>query len=497
MIPEIKYLLQMACWLAGFWMVYFFFLRKETHFFVNRLFLLSGVICSIILPLIPVQYSVLKEIPATQSVEFNQINFAESTTLKSFSHFDLIKMIYLAGFLFMFFRFIIEVVRLFKLRSKGKKIRISNTEIFQLEKEIAPFSFFNLIFVSKSMGEKSVLETIIAHEKVHIKQRHWIDLILLELIRAIQWFNPFVIIYRKAMMENHEYLADSGVISKGVNSRNYQAVLINQMLGVQVIQLASSFTKFNESKRIKMINKEKSSPIKRWKIFWAIPLATILMVIFAEPKYVYGNDSSVSPESGQKIKITGKVIAEEGDALPGTSIFIANSTRGTVSDINGNFILDDVLPDAEIIFSFVGLKTQRIKASKNMTVKMEAAIIPISTKKSEVEIDVPPPQTTKNLNEEQKEVFIVVEEDPHFKGGQNEMVKFLVQATADSQEKGTVSVNFVVNSKGEIQDIEIMDSPSDKLSKQAEKIMKSMPAWEPGKQRGKSVRANCNLQITF
>lgn len=511
MESEIKYLIQMFCWLVGFWMTYFFFLKEETHFRWNRLFLLSGIICSIVSPLIPVHYSVFRELDTTPIMQLNQTVVSESMSPSgTFNRLDIIKMIYMSGVLLYALKFLFEVVKVVKLRINGEKIRISNTEVYQLEKETAPFSFFNKIYISKGMSEKSGLETIIAHEKVHVQQRHWVDLLLFELVRAIQWFNPLLFLYRKAIMANHEYLADSGAVSKGVSVQNYQAVLVNEMLGAPIIQLASSFTMFNHSKRLKMIKNDKSKSIKKWKVLWVLPVVAILLLSFAEPKYEYANELVNPSTSDTEINVKGRVLDNEGNGLHGTTVAVYSVSNGhimngTMSNSSGEFSLSEVSLDDEIVFSFVGFKTQRIKPSKKMTVVMEQAVLAISTervnKKEKAPAPPPPPPSSSvesvEKKEEAKKVFFVVEQMPKYKGGQNELNKFIAEATANTKEKGVVSVSFIVNEKGIVQDISITESPSEALSEKAEKIMKSMPDWEPGKQRGKPVKINCSMQIAF
>lgn len=253
---------------------------------------------------------------------------------------------------------------------------------------------------------------------------------------------------------------------------------------------------------------DKSKSIKKWKALWAFPVVAILLFAFAEPKYEYANDATESSTSDTQINLKGTVLDSEGNGLHGTSIAVYRRSnghilKGTISDINGGFSLSNISLDDEVVFSFVGFKTQRIKPSKKMTVTMEQSVIPISTKSINKNENAPPPPSAAAAAESAEkeegpvEVFFVVEDLPKFKGGKNQLNKFIDKATANTKEKGSVSVNFTVTEKGIIQDITIVNSPSKSLSEKAERIMKSMPAWEPGKQRGKPVKTKCNLEIIF
>ncbi|MCF8360451.1 MAG: carboxypeptidase-like regulatory domain-containing protein [Prolixibacteraceae bacterium] len=559
-----KYLLQMACWLAGFWVIYHTLLRKETHYKLNRWFLLAGLFASMVFPLFPLQYRVVKSLPDIPLEVGATAAAAEQEFRHNFAPADILLFLYLAGVTFFVLRFVLQIVKLKRLQASSKRVSVNNTDVYQLEKETAPFSFFSKIFVSKSMGNATVLETVVAHEKVHIEEHHWADLLLYELARALQWFNPLMHLYRKAMMQNHEYLADLGAIGNGIQTRNYQAILINQMFGIPVLQMVSSFTMFNPGKRITMMKKNKSKPAKKLKVLWAVPVIAIILFAFAEPKYEYSGVSDI-PAGKNTITAKGVVTDADGNALPGTSVIIANTNIGTVSNINGEFELEGIRPDAEIVFSFVGFETQKLKVKKSMKITMEKHVYKINPSLTVVEEKVappPPPPPPKSLldikgkdgkkplvvvdgkiyegdiseidtetiqsmsvikdesatktygskgengvieiitkrkkrSNPEEEVFIVVEDMPKYKGGEKALQEYLVKATANSKENGSALIGFTVLANGSIDNIQIKEGTSDKIKKAAFNIVKSMPDWKPGMQRGKPVRVEMEIQIDF
>jgi TonB family protein len=201
-----------------------------------------------------------------------------------------------------------------------------------------------------------------------------------------------LLIYRKAVMQNHEYLADSGTLRNGVSARTYKAVLANQMLGVPVLQVANGFTLFNPTKRILMMNKDKTTPVKRLKLLWALPVIALLLVSFAKPNYVSGeNPSTVANADEKTITVTGKVTDEKGKPLPGTSIVVKNSSTGTVSDAQGNYTLMGIKPDDEIVFSFVGYGTKVVKAASKLNVSMSREVFVIGYANNQMAPPPPPP----------------------------------------------------------------------------------------------------------
>lgn len=567
MISLGSYLLQMSCWLLAFWLVYVLVLKKETFFNLNRWFLNTGLIVSSIMPLFPVSYKVYQTFQPLEVfvVDSAGTNFASSTsTIKYWL------IAYLLGSVFFTVRTITQHVKLYFLRKRSQSISIDSFKVYQIEKETAPFSFFNQIYVSSNLCSTTELKTVVTHEKVHINERHWADLLLLEVVRTLQWFNPLLQLYRKAIMQNHEYLADSGTIDFGVSAHTYKAILANQMLGLPVVSFANSFTLFNSNNRILMMNKDKSTPIKRLKILLILPLISIILVGFAKPNYVSENSSNVV-STEKTIKVKGKVSDLNGEALPGASIIIKGSNYGTVSDIDGNFILKGINADDNIVVSFVGYETIVSPAKEKMTFKMERNIVALELRQEESVPPPPPPpfmiksiggndgkplyivdgknyngdineidpeniekievlkdesatamygdkakdgvilittkskeiqKSLKNIEvsgyaNSNNEVFIIVEDMPEFPGGKDALNSYIKNAVAGSKESGKVFVSFVIDNKGNVTNVRLAKSTNEKLNSKALKIVKNMPKWKPGMQRGKPVKVDYTIPFEF
>ncbi|MFA9391175.1 MAG: TonB family protein [Prolixibacteraceae bacterium] len=468
-----SYLLQMSCWMAAFWVLYVLVLKKETYFGLNRWFLNAGLVVSLLMPLFPFTYKVYRN---SKPLTATLMQVTQGSVAESQSSVDYWLLVYLAGALYFVVRFVVQHLNLYRIRKRSASVSIDSVKIFRIEKETAPFSFFNQIYVSSSLSNDLELNTVVAHEKVHIHERHWADLLLLEVVRTLQWFNPLLQLYRKAMMQNHEYLADSGTLEHGVSERTYRAVLANQMLGIPVVSFANSFTFINSGKRLLMMKKDKSTPVKRLKLLLILPLMAAIVMGFSKPKYVFNDSqstlstqssettkgkvynqygklmegvvvssisngtSAISNEQGEfelnsisdkddisaekngyihastlagenglavlmgghgtetkanePIKIKGKVIDESGEALPGASIIVSNTSYGTVSNRQGEFILDAVKPTDNIVVSFVGYETKVSPAKEEMTFKMERNVVSIEVRKEKMAPPPPPPPTS-------------------------------------------------------------------------------------------------------
>ncbi|MBN2638509.1 MAG: TonB family protein [Bacteroidales bacterium] len=139
------------------------------------------------------------------------------------------------------------------------------------------FSFFNWIFIPKSIYQGSNGSVIIQHERIHVQQKHSIDLIIIELIRIFQWFNPFHYLITKEIKENHEYLADQGMKESNLAYEFYKALLFQQTTGIEINPIANHFSYSLLKKRMTMMKKQKpQNPI--WTKFGWTALAFVLVL---------------------------------------------------------------------------------------------------------------------------------------------------------------------------------------------------------------------------
>ena len=150
------------------------------------------------------------------------------------------------------------------------------------------FSFFSYVFVNPSVTEIEIKE-IMNHEMVHIRQKHWFDLMLVELLCILQWFNPVVWIYIRFIRQNHEYLADKVALQRTSDPAIYRAALLNQIVGSPVISLVNSFNYSLNKKRFNMMKNIISSPYRKMKILFILPVFAIVFYAFAKPDYQYNS----------------------------------------------------------------------------------------------------------------------------------------------------------------------------------------------------------------
>jgi len=251
---------------------------------------LFGLIFSIIVPLLDFSASgfVVNSQNQFEIDEFlslgSTVSSIEEQTVKTVSNPHYLFLFYLLIVSVFTFRFIQQIVKITKTIHAHEIVKYKNYKIVLINKESSPFSFFNYVFIHKDdYGPDSYRDgsnELLLHEITHAQQKHSIDLILLEIILVLQWFNPFIYRYRQAFKEIHEYLADRGVILVNADKITYQKLILGQIERSFYINLASHFNYSLTKNRIKMITRIKSKKIAQFKILLIVPVAVTLFMAF-------------------------------------------------------------------------------------------------------------------------------------------------------------------------------------------------------------------------
>ena len=375
------YLIKSTVWLTGFFLIYIAFLRNERFFVLNRIYLVSGILVSIIFPLFTWHYTVI--FPVTPTAEVLEPKVVGITPVSDpFPIQNLLLYLYLTGALYLIFRLIKQTVAVWKVIRQSETQHFNSIKLIRTDRYPASFSFFSFVFVNPSIDEPEANE-IVNHEQEHIRQQHWMDLLLFEILRTMHWFNPVSWLYGHLIRQNHEYLADERALQRSSNPAIYRAALLNQMFGGPVISLANSFNYSLNKKRFNMMKQITYSPIRKLKLLLVLPLIAGVFYAFATPEYKFieAPQSSTIQENATQSSfktVKGKVVNENGKPLKSTSIVVSGSTFGTTPDENGNFELQ-MLERSSLVFSFVGFETQVVKPdfTKEMVITMKPAVISI------------------------------------------------------------------------------------------------------------------------
>jgi TonB-dependent SusC/RagA subfamily outer membrane receptor len=360
------YLFRSSVWLTVFAIVYLLFLRNERFFLLNRIYLIAGVLAALIFPLVSIRYTVYLPLLQTETTLGNNVslNSSNSESLVSILPVGMI-LLYISGALFVAFLIIKQSRSVLKSVRSAAVLPGHSVKLIRSNKYESSFSFFSYVFVNPSVTDVEAKE-IMNHEMVHIKQKHWFDLMLAELLCIIQWFNPVIWIYIRLIRQNHEYLADEGALQLTSDPVVYRATLLNQIVGSPVY-LANSFSYSLNKKRFDMMKNIMSSPYRKLKILLILPVIALVLYSFAKPEYRYatidGTTAINNTESGIFInEIKGKVLQEDGKPLAGASVIISGTTTGTITDLKGYFAISNVPEEGSLVVTCAGFKSSVIKA---------------------------------------------------------------------------------------------------------------------------------------
>ena len=279
----LQFLLESAVCLALFYGFYWLFLKNETFFVLNRVYLVSALMLSIIIPLTKVTSPLLTREVSPLVLEnmtrTPETGFALSPSL-------VLGAAYVLGALILSAKIISQLWRITRTIRTCPTQSCRDCRYVFINEDLPPFSFFGYVFLNRDTISPHDMTRILAHERVHIKQRHSMDIILMELVTILQWFNPFVWPYKKSLKETHEYLADNAVIAQGCSAAGYQLLILEQHVGGKLVELAHNFHHSQIKRRITMMSRIKSKGTAKLKLLLILPLAAFLVLVLAEPKVV-------------------------------------------------------------------------------------------------------------------------------------------------------------------------------------------------------------------
>ncbi|HEC43612.1 MAG TPA: M56 family metallopeptidase [Bacteroides sp.] len=319
----IIYLFETGLCLSLLYLAYWLFLRRETYFNFNRVYLVGSILLALSVPLLHLNFiipmgSSLQD-PAEGIVKFrdyyeemillSDADFGaepgispglstggtyppdrESETIQvsnagSRGHVSparILLIIYIGGVMYFFIRFMYLVIRLYLLALRNGVTRQEGFRMVEIKEDISPFSFFRFLFINNQSFNESELNNVLEHEKAHIRQKHSMDHLFAHGLAVFQWFNPFAWQMRNALKTTHEYIADRQVIDGGIEMFDYQSLLLKQVIGYHSVELVNNFNLKPIKKRIAMMSKKRSGMPARMKAMLVIPFAIAIFLLFAD-----------------------------------------------------------------------------------------------------------------------------------------------------------------------------------------------------------------------
>jgi len=310
------YMLKVSICIVVFYAFYVLMLRKCTFFLLNRLYLISGILLSFVVPVLNFSifkgqsdnvFNMLQPILIEPEYDFFQPHNLTNHVI-TINYSIILPAIYFTGVSIMFFKLLFSILRIIRISNSSETYQFDKTKIIKVN-SILPFSFFNMIFLPKNENSPMIIE----HEMAHVRQFHWVDLLIVEIASVLLWFNPFVILYKSSLKLQHEYLADTSVIKDNNQIESYLGCMLRQIQVVSSDGLISQFYCKTIKKRIIMISKNKTS-IKYLGVYiLVIPLVCSLLLAFTRDNSninssamvsTVGNAPSICPVNAKKVTIT-------------------------------------------------------------------------------------------------------------------------------------------------------------------------------------------------
>lgn len=453
---------------AIFIALYYLFLEKEKTFKFNRFYLLFALIFSYVVPFLTIKLPRVKSPKTPVIFQENMQGTIIQTPIfeESFDWSQIILLIYGIITLFFLSKGLISILKISKL--KGNLLKINNQKVKILQEKTSPFSFLNTIYLGNDYVKNDEIdERIFLHEQNHIRQKHSWDLIFLEILKIISWFNPALYFYKKAVKTNHEFLADEEVLNQNFEVKSYQSLILSEILNAQKLNLTNPFNYNNTKKRFIMMTKSNSKYAKLKKIL-SFPMAILLLFFFAKKVYAQHTKADTAiPVKNEKIKVKTN---EDGTKIVGISWDEAQKFA------NKEKANDTIRP-----------KSNQEELPPPPPPREEA-----SWYKGE---NVPPPPPL---------AYKEVDQFPEFPGGLNAM-RSKVAETFDGSimdgNEGTVKseVTFVILENGEIDGVSAEGS-LEKFNNEAIRSIKAAHEgvkWKPAEVDGKPVNFIFKLPLTM
>jgi len=268
--------------IALFYFAYYFLLRKETFFNSNRWFLLAGLITASLLPFLVYTKTIWINASPILNQNLSGTNFVVIPAKESFEiSWNMVFIgIYILGVLSLLAKFAFDFYSLNSI-IKGTKIKQqADFKFIDVNENIAPFSYFEYIVYNSSMFTDSELESIIEHEKVHSDQNHTVDVLISRAFCILFWFNPIIWFYKKAIVQNLEFIADKEAAQKLADKKAYQYTLLKITTHESCVAITNHFYQSLIKKRIVMLNKNQSKRRNSWKYYTIIPALVAFVLVF-------------------------------------------------------------------------------------------------------------------------------------------------------------------------------------------------------------------------
>ena len=467
--------------------VYHLVLEKEKMHQFNRVYLLFSVVFSLAIPFITIE--IIQEIamPNVQNSTI-QINHGSFVLVEETNYLPIILWsIYGLITLLFSIRFIRNISKIISKINANKRIDYKNAKLVLLKEKMLPHTFLNFIFINEiDYNNQKIENELLSHEFTHVTQKHTFDILFIEILKTIFWFNPIFIFYKKAIQLNHEFLADEKVVTSYDNVPFYQSLLLLKANENQPFYLASNLNYLITKKRLLMMTKTTSKTQALLKKAMLIPIVATLLFLLCT--------KVVAQETNVKKETTSKKSENLFKRYYDKTTFKIKDEKGKIaSEKNYN----ELTPIEKKAIPSILSKQKKLPANEELMATLSKGAPEV------VEIDVFSPENQK-VKKAEGETYTINEltENPDFPEGMEKFYKFVGEnfniplEAVKNKVKGKVYLTFIVEMDGTLSNIKIIRDLGYGIGDEAARVLGISPKWIPGKVNGEAVRTMYSLPIT-
>lgn len=530
------YVIKAAITLALLYSCFFIFLSKETFHRFNRCMLVGIMLVSLVMPM----FHFTTEHPTTLNEEVYQMqNYIQHDTApiivtaqqpRGITWIQALTWIYMAGVVLMLILTLVQATSLIRFMSSG--VRHTDTQgntVILHNNDVPPFSIFRYIVMSVKDYESS-RQYILTHEQEHIRLGHTYDLLLLQGMKTLMWFNPFIWFLSRDLKAVHEYEADQAVINQGIDAKSYQQLLVMKVVGNRLQPFTNNLNHGSLKKRIVMMYQK---PSNRWlmlKALCAIPVAALTINTFATPietdpvedmvktlettnvpAFNEVKEALPSPKTAEEASeekpfaittdsnniddnplvlvndveinlpvdiktITNETIAEalgiQKDDIEGITVLIDNAATTIFGERGKNGVVDIKVVKSAFLNRLPGIQKNEDGTYSINGRKVQKILVNGKEFFKALSDDQEIPTIQNAIHDDP--IFEVVEEPAQYPGGQAALMQYLAQnirypkISAENGVQGRVLVQFVVEKDGSLSNFAVVKKSGDTITKNAQ-----------------------------
>lgn len=490
---------------------YWLLFRKGNRFNLMRAFLIGSLVFAFALPFLKVNFSshsqqgfaitenlvnyfTLNEVTVQPKGEASPIMLDEITVSPQQNHINwwqIIGWAYWTGVAVFALMLIVKLLRIARLVAKSQKERDGRYVIVRTGRDHISFSFFNYIFLPQGEDNAAVL----IHEKSHSDHHHTADVLFVEALTVLQWFNPAMRWYKRELQNLHEYTADRDVLESGAARNDYMMLILQQCTAGNFSTIGNNFSFNLTKKRIKMMTQKSKMKGMFWRVLCVLPVTAVLLV--ANAKVTAQEKTEVPPTEEKGILDTYK-LSMGFDGFDGAAVEYYDHilTIDTEQlDFEGFEVGDTV--------TISGYQVTRIEKPDQTTGEMKKVLKIINAPEGKFNFKALGDNKFEVTLQDHDSIYEVVDEMPEFRGGIDALAGFISKnvkypkSAIDNDIEGKTFVEFVVEKDGSVSNVRTKKGFDKDCDAEAERVVKAMPKWIPGAVKGENVRVRFVLPVSF